>query len=174
MPVYMIQGESRIGPIKIGHSTDPQYRLCQLQVSHWETLRIIRLFDGEQAEELMLHKQFLDLHIRGEWHSYSQAMLRDVGLVEIDCPRIGKKNAYNLPPIGPASEAQIELLSEVDAFLLKHRMAVTTLGVRAVHDAAFYKRLRAGRNQTTTTLKRVKAFMEKHDEMYASDQSVAA
>jgi DNA-binding XRE family transcriptional regulator len=86
MPVYMIRcGEN--GPVKIGHSADPAFRLCQLQISHWETLRIIRLFHGDEAEEAGLHARFADLHIRGEWHHFSRAMLGDVGLIEIvDAP----------------------------------------------------------------------------------------
>jgi DNA-binding XRE family transcriptional regulator len=84
MAVYMIRaGES--GPVKIGHSYDPEIRLGQLQISHWEKLRIIRLFEGGEVEERYLHDRFSDLYIRGEWHSFSRAMLGDVGLVEI-CP----------------------------------------------------------------------------------------
>lgn len=83
MTVYFIQGESRFGPVKIGHSHDPETRLGQLQVSHWETLRIIRLFKGAEADEAALHLRFFDLHIRGEWHSFSRAMMGEVGLVEI-------------------------------------------------------------------------------------------
>jgi putative transcriptional regulator len=82
MPVYLIRcGEN--GPVKTGHSADPVFRLGQLQISHWEPLRIIRLFHGDEAEEAALHARFADLHIRGEWHHFSRAMLGDVGLVEI-------------------------------------------------------------------------------------------
>lgn len=82
MAVYMIRaGEN--GPVKIGHSHDPEIRLGQLQISHWETLRIIRIFEGGEIEEQYLHDRFIDLHIRGEWHSFSKAMLGDIGLVEI-------------------------------------------------------------------------------------------
>ena len=82
MPVYMIRAGEH-GPVKIGHSFDPAFRLGQLQISHWETLRIIRLFEGAEAEEVALHEKFADLYIRGEWHHFSRAMLEDVGLVEI-------------------------------------------------------------------------------------------
>ena len=82
MPVYMIRaGET--GPVKIGHSNDPIGRLVELQVGHYEKLRIIRLFDGGEAEEATLHVRFADLHIRGEWHAFSRLMLGDVGLAEV-------------------------------------------------------------------------------------------
>jgi DNA-binding XRE family transcriptional regulator len=94
MAVYLIRaGEN--GPVKIGHSNDPEIRLGQLQVSHWETLRIIRQFEGGEAEEQMLHDRFADLYIRGEWHAFSRAMMGDVGLVEIfDAPE-----ELPLPPV---------------------------------------------------------------------------
>lgn len=79
MPVYMIRaGES--GPVKIGHSLDPQARLAALQIAHYERLRIIRLLVGGEAEESMLHLRFADQHLRGEWHSFSRLMLGDVGI----------------------------------------------------------------------------------------------
>lgn len=82
MPVYCIRaGEN--GPVKIGHSNDPVGRLSDLQIAHYETLRIIRLFHGGEAEEAALHMRFSDLHLRGEWHSFSRLMMGDVGLVEI-------------------------------------------------------------------------------------------
>jgi DNA-binding XRE family transcriptional regulator len=41
------------------------------------------VFEGGEAEEAMLHIRFADLHIRGEWHSFSRLMLGDVGLTEV-------------------------------------------------------------------------------------------
>lgn len=82
MAVYLIRAGEH-GPVKIGYSDEPEVRLGQLQISHWETLRIIRQFEGGPAEETALHDRFQELHIRGEWHHFSRAMLGDVGLVEI-------------------------------------------------------------------------------------------
>ena len=69
MPVYMIRAGEH-GPVKIGHSFDPQFRLGQLQISHWETLRIIRLFEGAEIEEAALHQKFAD-----QRHSWRMASL---------------------------------------------------------------------------------------------------
>jgi DNA-binding XRE family transcriptional regulator len=74
-------GES--GPVKIGHSNNPAGRLIDIQIAHYEKIWLLRLFEGGEAEEAMLHMRFADLHIRGEWHSFSRLMLGDVGLVEI-------------------------------------------------------------------------------------------
>ena len=82
MPVYMIRAGDT-GPVKIGHSNDPVGRLVGFQVVHYEKLRIIRLFEGGEAEEAQLHVRFADLYIRGDWHAFSRLMLGDVGLVEI-------------------------------------------------------------------------------------------
>jgi hypothetical protein len=82
MPVYMIRcGEN--GPVKIGHSADPQHRLAQLQTSHHERLSIIRTFEGGTSVEIWLHRKFSRLRINGEWFSFTPLML-DVEPTEND------------------------------------------------------------------------------------------
>jgi hypothetical protein len=71
------------GPVKIGTSNQPFERLIALQTAHYEKLRIIRLFEGGEAEEAALHVRFADQHLNGEWHHFSRAMLGDLSLTEI-------------------------------------------------------------------------------------------
>lgn len=85
MPVYLIQAGT-VGPVKIGKADDPTSRLADLQTAHYETLRLLRVWDGGLIEEAGLHSRFSDLHIRGEWFAFSRAMLADVGLTEIGVP----------------------------------------------------------------------------------------
>lgn len=83
MTVYFIRA-GKNGPVKIGHCAgDVERRLMELQVAHWETLRVIRKFEGGAAEEAALHLRFADLHLRGEWFSFSRAMLGDLGLCDV-------------------------------------------------------------------------------------------
>lgn len=82
MPCYMIQAGDIRGPVKLGHG-DPIKRRMGLQVGNHLELRIIRVFRGGAKEERQLHAQFSELEIRGEWYSFSRAMLGNVGLVEI-------------------------------------------------------------------------------------------
>ncbi|WP_367159927.1 GIY-YIG nuclease family protein [Kozakia baliensis] len=83
MPVYMIAPAS-CSAVKIGHSEKPFHRLTDLQISHWEKLSIIRLFEGGAAEEKLIHKKFSKFRIRKEWFSYCyEIALADIGLVEI-------------------------------------------------------------------------------------------
>jgi hypothetical protein len=81
--IYMIRaGED--GPVKIGFTaSDATKRLRGLQTSHSQRLSIIRLFEGDMADEKRLHIMFADLRRSGEWFNFSRAMLGDVGLVEI-------------------------------------------------------------------------------------------
>lgn len=82
MPAYAIRaGES--GPVKIGWSADVPNRLIKMQADNHERLRVLRLWEGGIVEEAMLHILFADLHLRGEWYSYSRLMLGDVGLKDI-------------------------------------------------------------------------------------------
>ena len=93
-------GES--GPVKLGHAADPVKRLADLQVAHWEKLRIIRLWEGGLAEEAALHVQFADLYIRGEWFAFSRTMLGAIGLQEIEYVSAELPSVPGLPP--PISE----------------------------------------------------------------------
>jgi hypothetical protein len=82
MPVYMVQcGDG--GPVKIGHSNNVRKRLSYMQISSPDWLVVLRIFEGGKAEERQLHERFADLLMDGEWHSFSAAMLGDVGLVEL-------------------------------------------------------------------------------------------
>lgn len=85
MPVYLIRAGTT-GPVKIGYASNTRFRLKELQVAHFEILRLIREWEGGAPQEAALHLRFADLHIRGEWYSFSRLMLRDVGLVEIKQP----------------------------------------------------------------------------------------
>lgn len=93
MPVYLIRaGET--GPVKIGTACsipDALNRIDSLQVAHWETLRLLRMWSGETSEEKQLHTRFADLRIRGEWFSFSRLMLGEVGLAAIDISHLGRE-----------------------------------------------------------------------------------
>ena len=82
MPCYCIRA-GQTGPVKLGvaGSVDDAFRrLDSLQVAHYETLHLLRLWHGDEKAESELHARFADLRIRGEWFSFSRLMLGDVGL----------------------------------------------------------------------------------------------
>lgn len=82
MAVYLIRCGAT-GPAKIGKADDPQRRLYELQTAHWEELYLLRAWEGGEPEESALHVRFADLRLRGDWFSFSRAMLGDLGLPEI-------------------------------------------------------------------------------------------
>lgn len=129
MPVYMIRaGEN--GPVKIGHSQFPDIRLGQLQISHWERLSIIRLFEGGETEEAVLHARFADLHIRGEWHSFSRLMLADLGLIELPLKSEPVEEIDNAP-LGPILIADRKMFGQrVRELRRKHGFTQQTLSDR--------------------------------------------
>lgn len=85
MAVYLIQCGPN-GPVKIGKADDPKGRLSELQVAHWQTLTLVRVWEGSEADERALHARFADLRIRGEWFHFSRQMLGDVGLPIVEEP----------------------------------------------------------------------------------------
>ena len=82
MPVYMIRAGQH-GPVKIGYSDEVTLRLVKMQADNHERLQILRLFEGGEADEAVLHERFSDSRLHGEWFGFTKQMLGDVGLVEI-------------------------------------------------------------------------------------------
>lgn len=66
--VYFAQLE-RGGPVKIGSARDfaLRRRLCNLQIGNSEVLVVRRLVFGGTQLERLLHLEFADLRVRGEW-----------------------------------------------------------------------------------------------------------
>lgn len=56
-----------------------------------------------------------------------------------------------------------QLLSEIEGFLARHRIAPTTFGLRSVNDAKLVANLRSGADVTTRTLDRVRSYMRRQD-----------
>ena len=98
MPVYAIRCGER-GPIKLGVAGNPQGRLIELQVAHFETLVLLRAWEGGEAEEAELHRQFFHARIRGEWHQ-----LRENELDAITLPLVWKPE----PPVEPVKAEPVK------------------------------------------------------------------
>jgi len=64
--VYFIQGQCG-GAIKIGYSLSPSSRLRTLQTGYPDTLKILLLIPGDESTERMLHRQFEEMRLKGEW-----------------------------------------------------------------------------------------------------------
>ncbi len=64
--IYFIQNEVTKN-IKIGKSNNPLKRLSSLMTGSAESLILLRVIDGDRAEEKKLHEMFSDYRIRGEW-----------------------------------------------------------------------------------------------------------
>ena len=59
--------------------------------------------------------------------------------------------------------AREQLISDIDAFLKRHRLTATAFGRMSVNDTAFLSRLRAGADVRTKTIERLHAFMATFD-----------
>ena len=63
--VYFIQAKS--GPIKIGHTDDPQRRFQQFTIGHYEELTFLGVIPGTLEDEKRIQRSVVNSHIRGEW-----------------------------------------------------------------------------------------------------------
>lgn len=91
MAVYFIRAGAW-GDVKIGVANDPLARLKQLQTGIATKLRIIRVVEGDREAEKMLHERFKHARKVGEWFSFNEAMLGEIGLPDLPIP-VGKREA---------------------------------------------------------------------------------
>src|ERR1043166_2341981 len=94
MAVYFIR-VGQDGPVKIGRANNPTQRLIDLQVSHYEELRLIRTVPGNKGVERWMQQRFAADRIRGEWYRFDPAMLT-AGPPECPADKPGRKNT---PPL---------------------------------------------------------------------------
>lgn len=73
--IYFIQ-EGFGGPIKIGFSRNPEWRIPSLQTGNSNELRLLGKFRGTKRDEMAFHKAFLEYRIRGEWFKPILTLLR--------------------------------------------------------------------------------------------------
>jgi hypothetical protein len=64
--LYIIQAECG-GPIKVGIAQNPQARVIELQTGNPYPLRVIAEFDESANLEKVIHRQFADFRLSGEW-----------------------------------------------------------------------------------------------------------
>jgi hypothetical protein len=78
MPVYLIRSGSD-GLVKIGFSKTVHKRLTKMQVGSPDKLTVLRILDGGKELEAALHARFKSYRVRGEWFTFSEDMLGDLG-----------------------------------------------------------------------------------------------
>jgi hypothetical protein len=64
--LYIIQAECG-GPIKVGIAQSPEARVVELQTGNPYPLRVIAQFDESANLEKVIHRQFADFRLSGEW-----------------------------------------------------------------------------------------------------------
>jgi len=77
--IYFVQMGRTIGPIKIGFTRKRvETRMAELQVGNPELLVLLGARLGTKEEEQALHKEFRDLHLRGEWFAFHHSLLEKI------------------------------------------------------------------------------------------------
>jgi hypothetical protein len=73
--VYFILNQEK-NLVKIGVSANAKRRLFELKSHNADRLALLKAIDSESAEKLEsnLHKKFKDIHVYGEWFSYTDEL----------------------------------------------------------------------------------------------------
>jgi len=99
--VYFIQSDN--GPIKIGIAFHVGTRLKELQTSHPHALQCLAWCPGGRKAEKMLHWRFRRFHLRGEWFTPCDDLLRIIkALKEIRSTRpLEEQDLFKLARMKP-------------------------------------------------------------------------
>jgi Meiotically up-regulated gene 113 len=87
MPVYLARSGAD-GAVKIGLTSiaAARGRFVKLQVDNAHPIKLVRFLDGGRKLEAELHTRFASLRLNGEWFTYTDAMLGDLGASDIPFP----------------------------------------------------------------------------------------
>lgn len=110
--IYFVQAGPN-GPIKIGSSTVPRYRLMTLQVYHYETLTLLGFIEHSEDREHQLHSLAERFRIRGEWFTPGKELIafikhllddyaRSTGPEIVEIKKLSKYHRRNYVPPPPS------------------------------------------------------------------------
>lgn len=82
------------GPIKIGHSDHPEYRVREIHWNRGDRVRLILKIPGGRRKERELHKRFAALRAHGEWFYADEPLvgfIRELAAQEASDPKENAK-----------------------------------------------------------------------------------
>lgn len=84
--VYFIRPVGLPGPIKIGCSSGPEFRVEAIQTWSPMKLELAAMVDGDFDLERQLHNCFADLHFHGEWFHAAPRLLAALDSIAAGVP----------------------------------------------------------------------------------------
>lgn len=73
--IYVVQWENDEETVKIGFSCDLKSRLADFLTYSPHSLKVLKVFRGDQSEEKLLHEKFHAARCSGEWFALSPSLL---------------------------------------------------------------------------------------------------
>jgi hypothetical protein len=106
--VYLVRGGDLV---KIGFTAGcVAERMVYLQVGSPVNLTLLRVIVGDESAERALHKRFAHLRSHGEWFTFSDELLGDLGGADLPLPkkksRIGSRAPWSDEARAKCSERQ--------------------------------------------------------------------
>jgi hypothetical protein len=87
--IYLIKSEDYV---KIGYAKDPYKRLRWMQCANPKPLELIAVLEGDYLVEGLLHQQFADNNVRGEWFKIDDILLKSFEDFMLDEPVLGNSS----------------------------------------------------------------------------------
>ena len=117
MMIYFMQNTTS-SAVKIGYSRDldsVKQRLKTMQTSHHDILQLLGVAPGNRRRESLLHQEYTDNRISGEWYIPNKKLLSEI------------KNMTTLEPTESDKDINIPFAAEVQKILDEQCMTIADL-----------------------------------------------
>lgn len=98
--IYFLR-QGMLGNVKIGKANDIAKRVKQLQTGQPSELKIMRLLEGDLPEERALHDRFKVFSVGGEWFTFHESMLGEIGFPDVTLDPLPGNLRAHVWPSGP-------------------------------------------------------------------------
>lgn len=95
--IYAIECGDRI---KIGYSTQPDLRFNKIASDAPYPCKMLGFWAGTRGDEAMLHREFEDVRIHGEWFASTERLRKTIGAAVDACPDNPPQYPSRIAPIG--------------------------------------------------------------------------
>jgi hypothetical protein len=161
MAVYFIRA-GKDGPIKIGHGSNPERRLRNLQTGTHAVLEIVAVIAGGEHEEAQLHARFARSRIRREWFEPSPDLLALIA--EHPYSSAPRRGTYPAPTLPVGATPIHRVIYRLRRFAFDNHIAPSAYAIRAgLSRDALRDLYLPSWNPTIDTLRAMEAVIDEHE-----------
>lgn len=146
MAIYFVQCGAG-GPIKIGFSDNPAFRMSQLQTCHWQELTLLGTQDGTEEDERALHQRFSSARAGREWFWPVAELMAHIAMHTSKPPTTQEQYAHTVDELRNSLDtARLVAPSDIEVAARARGMTMKDVCNKSGIAMSIFTRWRAGTN----------------------------